>query len=163
MKKSGLDPADIRILTAIQTFGQLSKTKLAEVVNLSPTACLARLDRLKSEGFINSYHADLALNRICNFTQVIVTVSLNHHRKSNFEKFERYVQELDEVTECIATGGGLDYVMKVFVPNLEAFQDLMNTFLESDLEIERYMTYFATRRVKNGRPNIAKLVAKTSP
>lgn len=160
MKKSGLDATDIRILSAVQKHGQLSKTRLAEIVNLSPTPCLARLDKLKAEGFIRGYHADIAIDRICDFTQVIVTVSLTHHRKSDFDSFEKHILGIDEVTECIATGGGMDYVMKVMVPSLAAFQTLMDTLLDADLAIDRYMTYIVTRRVKTDRPNLAKLVAR---
>jgi len=163
MKKAGLDAADIRILAAIQKHGQLSKTKLAEIVNLSPTPCWARLDRLKAAGFVRGYHADIALDRIVDCTQVVVTVSLRQHRKSDFEKFEAYIRELDEITECIATGGGMDYVMKVVVPGLSTFQTLMDTMLSADLGIDRYMTYFATRQVKTGQPNLMKLVARTAP
>jgi len=160
MKKSGLDAADIRILAAIQTHGQLSKTKLAEIVNLSPTPCWARLDRLKAAGFIRGYHADIALERIADFTQVVVTVALRQHRKSDFDRFEVYIGELDEITECIATGGGMDYVMKVVVPGLPAFQSLMDSLLSADLGIDRYMTYIATRQVKSGQPNLVKLAAR---
>jgi Lrp/AsnC family transcriptional regulator of ectoine degradation len=64
--------------------GQLSKNKLAELVNLSPTPCLLRLDRLKAEGFITGYRADIALERIGDFTQVIVAIELAHHRESDF-------------------------------------------------------------------------------
>jgi len=160
MKKSGLDAADIRILAAIQTHGQLSKTKLAEIVNLSPTPCWARLDRLKAAGFIRGYHADIALERIADFTQVVVTVALRQHRKSDFDRFEAYIGELDEITECIATGGGMDYVMKVVVPGLPAFQSLMDSLLSADLGIDRYMTYIATRQVKSGQPNLVKLAAR---
>ena len=64
MKKSGLDAIDIRILSAVQKHGQLSKTRFAGIVNLSSTPCLARMDRLKTMGFIRGYHADIALNRI---------------------------------------------------------------------------------------------------
>lgn len=163
MKKAGLDAADIRILAAIQKHGQLSKTKLAEIVNLSPTPCWARLDRLKAAGFVCGYHADIALDRIVDCTQVVVTVALRQHRKSDFEKFEAYIRGLDEITECIATGGGMDYVMKVVVPGLSAFQTLMDTLLSADLGIDRYMTYFATRQVKSGQPNLMKLVARTAP
>ncbi|MGD8841570.1 MAG: Lrp/AsnC family transcriptional regulator, partial [Gammaproteobacteria bacterium] len=46
MKKTRLDAIDIRILSAVQKHGQLSKTKLAEIVNLSPTPCWARLKKL---------------------------------------------------------------------------------------------------------------------
>ena len=51
--RNGLDAADIRILTAVQKHGQLSKTKLAELVNLSPTPCWARLTRLRAAGYIS--------------------------------------------------------------------------------------------------------------
>ena len=162
MKKTGLDAADIRILSAVQQHGQLSKTKLAELVNLSPTPCWARLDRLKAAGYIRGYHADLALERIVDFTQVLVTVSLTHHRKADFDRFEAAIRALDEVTECIATGGGMDYVMKTATPSLAAFQALMETLLSADVEIDRYMTYIATRQVKSSQPNLAKLVAKAS-
>ena len=84
MKKFSLDATDIRILSAVQKHGQLSKTRLAEIVNLSPTPCWARLNKLKAAGYIRGYHADIALNRIGNFTEVIVTVALTHHRKSDF-------------------------------------------------------------------------------
>ncbi|HKJ51820.1 MAG TPA: Lrp/AsnC family transcriptional regulator, partial [Gammaproteobacteria bacterium] len=88
MKKTRLDAIDIRILSAVQKHGQLSKTRLAEIVNLSPTPCWARLNKLKAAGFIRGYHADIALGYISNLTQVIVTISLTHHRKSDFERFE---------------------------------------------------------------------------
>lgn len=161
MKKAGLDAIDIRILSAVQKHGPLSKTKLAEIVNLSPSPCWTRLRKLEAAGFIRGYHAEIALDRLGEFTHVVVTVSLTHHRKSDFERFEAYVRDLDEITECIATGGGMDYVMNVYVPDLPAFQGLMDALLAADLGIDRYMTYIATRRVKTGHPNLAKLVAKS--
>ena len=59
-----------------------------------------------------------------------MTVALTHHRQSDFDRFERHIRDLDEVAQCIATGGGMDYVMTVFVPSLAAFQDLMEALLE---------------------------------
>jgi Lrp/AsnC family transcriptional regulator of ectoine degradation len=162
MKKLGLDATDIRILGAVQQHGQLSKTRLAELVNLSPTPCWARLDRLKTAGYIRGYHAELALERIIDFTQVVVTVSLGSHRKAEFDRFEDYIRKLDEVTDCIATGGGMDYVMKVVTTSLAEFQMMMDAMLSADLAIERYMTYIATRQVKASQPNIAKLAGKTA-
>jgi len=157
MKKLGLDATDIRILSAVQQHGHLSKTRLAELVNLSPTPCWARLDRLKSAGILRGFHADIALERIIDFTQVVVTVAMSSHRKIEFERFELHIRNLDEVTQCIATGGGMDYVMTVVTPNLAAFQRLMEEMLSADLAIERYMTYIATRQVKSSHPNLAKL------
>ena len=157
LKKLSLDATDIRILSAVQAHGQLSKTRLSEIVNISATPCWARLVRLKAAGFIRGYHADIALNRVCDFTQVMVTVSLTHHRKADFDRFENWVAERDEITECIATGGGMDYVMKAVCPTLSDFQAVMQNMLEAGLSVDRYMTYIATREVKAARPNIAKL------
>ena len=157
MKRLFLDAADIRILSALQHHGQLSKAKLAEVSGLSATPCWARLGRLKAEGYIRGYHADIELGRLADFAQVIVTVSLSRHRKADFERFEAFINGRDEIIDCIATGGGVDYIMKVISPSLAAFQDLMEDFHAEDLGIDRYMTHFATRQVKSGLPNIAKL------
>jgi Lrp/AsnC family transcriptional regulator of ectoine degradation len=162
MKRSALDATDIRILSAVQDHGQLSKMRLAEIVNLSPTPCWARLDRLKAAGFIQGYHAEVALDRIADFTQLAVTVSLTHHRRTDFERFEAYIRNIDEITHCIATGGGIDYIMTVFVPRMAAFQTLMDDLLSADISIDRYVIYIATRQVKNARPNLAKLTS-TAP
>ena len=161
MNKLNLDATDIRILSALQKHGQLSKTKLAEIVNLSPTPCWARLAKLKAAGFIRGYHADVALDRVCDFSQVVVTLSLKHHRKSDFDRFEGHIRKLDEVTECIATGGGMDYVLNVFTPSLTAFQELMETLLAAELGIDRYMTYIVTRQVKSAQPNLSRLAARS--
>lgn len=160
MNKHSLDATDIRILSAVQKHGQLSKSSLAELVNLSPTPCFARLNKLKAAGFIRGYHAEIALDRLGDFTQVIVTVSLTHHRKSDFDRFEEHIRKLDEVVECIATGGGMDYVLKVFTSSLAAFQDLMENLLAAELGIDRYMTYIVTRRIKSTQPKLADLIAR---
>ena len=162
MNKFDFDAADIRILSAIQKHGQLSKTKLAEIVNLSPTPCWVRLKKLKAAGLIRGYHAEIALDRLCDFTQVIVTIALTHHRKSDFDRFEAHIRELDEVAECIATGGGMDYVLKIFSPSLAAFQELMESLLSAELGIDRYMTYIVTRQIKSTQPNLARLTAKST-
>lgn len=160
MNKFGLDATDIRILSAVQQYGQLSKTKLAEIANLSPTPCWARLDRLKAAGFISGYHADIALDKIADFTRVTVTVSLTHHRKSDVERFEKFIKDQDEIIECTATGGGMDYILTAVCKNLPAFRDLMDAMLAEEIGIERYVTYIATRVIKSARPNLSKLAAK---
>jgi len=157
--RQGLDAADIRILSAVQKHGQISKTKLAEIVNLSPTPCWARLTRLRAAGYIRGYHADIALERVIDATRVVVTVSLTHHRKADFERFESYIQQVDQIINCVATGGGIDYVMTVVCPSLSSFQELMDELLSMDLAIDRYMTYFATRLIKAEQPNLAKLIS----
>ena len=159
MKKIPLDAADIRIFCTLQQHGPLSKSKLAELVGLSSTPCWARLARLKEAGFIRGYHADLALNRIVNVCKVIVTVSLRSHRKFDFDRFEEHVRQRHEVVDCVATGGGMDYVLTVFTTSLAAFQSLMDEMLSAELGIDRYITYIATREVKSAQPDLGRLLA----
>ena len=90
----------------------------------------------------------------------MVTVSLAQHRKIDFERFERLISKMDEITECVATGGGMDYVLKVITADLSDFQKLMEQMLAEDLNIDRYMTHIVTRHVKSSQPNISKLIAK---
>jgi Lrp/AsnC family transcriptional regulator of ectoine degradation len=161
--RQGLDATDIRILSAVQRHGQLSKARLAEIVNLSATPCWARLTRLRAAGYIRGYHADIVLDRVIDATRVVVTVSLSSHRKADFDRFEAHVRAVDEIINCVATGGGIDYVMTVVTPSLSTFQQVMEDMLVADLAIDRYMTYFATRLIKAEQPNLAKLVAARRP
>ena len=89
-----------------------------------------------------------------------MTISLTHHRKSDFDRFEAFICGLDEIIDCVATGGGMDYVIETMTPDLAAFQALMDTLLAAELGIDRYMTYIATRRVKSSRPNLEKLITR---
>ena len=158
MTRTRLDAIDVRILSAVQKHGPLSKSKLAELVSLSPTPCWARLDKLKKAGLIRGYQADIAVDAIADVTQVVVTVSLSNHRKSDFVRFETRIAELGEITECVATGGGMDYVMRVVTPNLERFQHIMDKLLSEELGIDRYFTYIVTRTVKTAQPNLEQLI-----
>ena len=159
MRKTALDAADIRILAALQQHGPLSKSALAERVGLSATPCWTRYARLREAGLIRGYHAELELERIVDLTRVVVTVSLGSHRRRDFERFEEHVRRRHEIVDCIATGGGMDYVMTVVTSGLPAFQRLIDEMLGAELEIERYMTYIATRRIKSAPPDLARLLA----
>jgi len=163
MKRIALDAADIRILSAVQHHGQLSKSALAEIVNLSPTPCWIRLNKLKKAGLIRSFHAKIAIDKIADLTKVIVTVSLKRHQKSDFKRFETRIQEVEEIVECVATGGGFDYVMTVISRNLFTFQSVMEQLLAEEIGIDRYLTYFVTREIKSTHLNLAKALTETPP
>lgn len=158
MKKLTLDAYDIRILNAIQNHGQLSKSALSEMVNLSPTSCWSRLNKLKKAGLIKGYYADIDVIKIADLTKVMVTISLKKHHKQDFERFESHINGIDEIVSCVATGGGFDYVMAVISSSLSAFQNMMEQLVEEEIGIDRYITYFVTRDVKSSHPNLVSLL-----
>ena len=149
-----LDAIDIHILATVQEYGRMSKTALAEKVNLSVTPCWTRLNRLENAGIIRGYHAEIAFELIAKMTTVILEVSLKRHRHEDFEIFEKRINELDEIVECIATGGGVDYILKMVVPSIDEYQKLVDALLLENLGIDRYFTYIVTREIKSSKPKL---------
>lgn len=158
MKNVILDAVDIRILSTVQQHGQLSKARLSELVNLSPTPCWIRLEKLKKAGYITGYRGEIAIDKIINVAKFIVTISLKTHNKADFQKFEQCIQSIDEIVECSATGGGSDYVLKVITASLHDFQVLMEDLLNKEIGIERYFIYFVTRDIKSTPVSLFKLL-----
>src|SRR3954465_13964885 len=107
-----LDRIDRRILQALQEDGRLSNLKLAEAVALSPTAVLARVQRLTREGFILGYEAKLDPAKLDAGMLVFVEVLLDRTTPNVFEAFKAAVQVRAEIMECHMVAGGFDYLLK---------------------------------------------------
>ena len=148
-----LDRHDIRILAALQADGRITKTRLAEQVFLSPTAAWERIKKLEGAGIIASYHARINLEAFVKPTTVMLEVTLKRHQAHDFRHFEEAIQDIPEVVECQATGGGIDYMLKVVTPDIDQYQRLMDDLLERDIGIDRYFTYIVTKSVKETPPH----------
>jgi Lrp/AsnC family transcriptional regulator of ectoine degradation len=144
-----LDERDIKILSILQREGRISKTALAERVNLSSTPCWERLRRLEDAGIIESYGAQISLTAFGPITLVFVEIEIENHRSEDFTRFERAITDVPQVVECWAVGGGIDYVCKVVVPNLADYQVLIESLLGEEIGIKRYYSYVVTAPVKN--------------
>ncbi|WP_026381077.1 Lrp/AsnC family transcriptional regulator [Afifella pfennigii] len=148
MTGTKLDRIDLRILETLQRDARITKARLAEAVNLSPSACWERLKRLEEAGVIAGYHARIDARKLGPAALVMVEVALRGHRQIDFERFEAAVLKVPEIVECQATGGGVDYLLKVVTPDIDAYQRLIDGLLERDLGIERYYSYIVTKSVK---------------
>ena len=62
--------------------------------------------------------------------------------------FEKEIVKRPEVVECVAVGGGFDYILKVVAKDVESYQQLMDDLLEKSVGIARYYSYFVTKSVK---------------
>ena len=143
-----LDAIDLKILGALQREGRITKQALAEKVGLSPTPCWARLKRLEKAGYIKGYRAEIDLQKLSGATTILVEIVLKQHRLEDFEIFERAMRQLPEVVECLATGGGIDYLLKIVAADIDSYQRLIDSLLAAGIGIERYFTYVVTRSVK---------------
>jgi Lrp/AsnC family transcriptional regulator of ectoine degradation len=147
-----LDAIDFKILDVIQRDGRITKLALAERVGLSPTPAWLRLRKLEKAGIVRGYHAGLDMRSIAPIATVLVEVTLGSHRQADFDRFERAVRDVPEIVACWAVGGGMDYVLKVVAPDIDAYQRLIDRLLEREIGIDRYFTYIVTRTVKEGEP-----------
>lgn len=159
MNRLRLDDRDIALLATLTREGRISKTELAARVNLSPTPCWERMKRLEQAGLIRGYRAEVDLAALGPHVQVFVTVELDSHKAESFQRFERSIARLDEVTGCWAIGGGYDYLMQVIARDISAFQDLMDGLLESRAGVRRYFSYIVTKPIKELPPALALLQA----
>jgi Lrp/AsnC family transcriptional regulator of ectoine degradation len=156
-----LDARDIKILSILQREGRISKTALAERVNLSSTPCWERLKRLEQAGIIESYGAQISLRAFGPLTIVFVEISIENHRRDDFVHFEKAIAAVPEIVECWAVGGGIDYLCKVVVRNIGEYQALIERLLEAQIGIQRYFTYVVTAAIKN-EPIPVQLLARPS-
>lgn len=143
-----LDERDIKILAVLSREGRLSKSALAQRVNLSATPCWERLKRLETAGIISGYHANIELKLIASHVSVFVMVELENHRAATFQTFERAVARHNEITACWAIGGGFDYLLYVTTSDIDSYQRLIDTLLEGGTGLARYFTYIVTKPVK---------------
>ena len=162
MNRLALDERDLAILSILAREGRLSKAELARRVNLSPTPCWQRLARMEGAGLIKGYRAEVALAKLAQHVVVFVTIELESHRAESFQRFERAVAELDEITGCWALGGGYDYLMQVITSDVAAYQALMDALLERRAGVKRYFSYIVTKPVKSSPPPLKRLLDGSS-
>lgn len=117
-----LDRIDIKILDILQKDGRISNIKLAETVNLSATAALARVQKLTNEGFILGFEAKLNPVLLdANFV-VFVEILLDKTTPHVLEDFSEAVIEYSEIVACHMISGGFDFLIKIRCQNMEDFR-----------------------------------------
>lgn len=149
-----LDRYDLQILQILHQQGRITKSGLAEAINLSISPCWERVKRLEESGVIEGYGARINSELLFKRSPVLLEVSLKQHSAEAFQRFESAVQTCEEVVECYATGGGVDYILKVMCKDIDQYQRLIDHWLDSDLGIERYYTYIVTKTIKQQRQQL---------
>ena len=126
---STLDKTDIKILDILQNDGRISNIKLAEAVNLSATAALARVQKLAKDGFILGYEAKLNPEMLNASFVIFVEILLDKTTPNVLEEFSGAVMQYPEIVECHMTSGGFDFVVKIRCANMEEFRKISGQIL----------------------------------
>ena len=124
-----LDKTDLKILKFLQQNARIPMTELAEKVGLSTTPVTERVKRLERDNFIPGYHARLNPNLLGKGLLIFVELKLRSKSGNIFEDFRREVMRIPQILECHLVSGEYDYLIKVRLPDMSAYRDMLGNIL----------------------------------
>ncbi len=143
-----LDRTDKRILRELQGNARIANVELARRVNLSATPCLERVRRLEQAGYIRDYVALLDPQRVDVGLLLYVEITLDRTTPDVFERFKEAVVHRPEVQECHMVAGGFDYLVKVRVPDMQAYRVFLGEGLSAAPGVRETHTYVVMEEIK---------------
>jgi Lrp/AsnC family transcriptional regulator len=142
-----MDKLDKKILEQLQKNGGLTAAELADRIGLSKAPCWRRIKRLEEEGVIKQTVALLDARALNLGTTVFVTLKTGNHSEAWFDKFVKAVGDIPEVTEIHRMSGDVDYLMRIVVPDIDAY-DLVYKRLIASVEFQDVSASFALETIK---------------
>jgi len=142
-----IDELDCKILTLLQQDASLSTAEIAEKVGLSTTPCWRRIQNLERAGVIEKRVALLNRGKLNVGVDVFVAIKTGNHSAEWFEKFAEAVRGMQEVMEFYRMSGEIDYLMRVVVPDIGAYDRFYKRLIEK-VEMTDVSSSFAMERLK---------------
>ena len=148
MPIAALDAIDRRILAALQDNARIANAALAAAVGLSPSPCLRRVRALERAGVIKGYAALLEAAEVGLPISVFVQVTLERQVEPALEAFEAAILDRPEVMECYLMTGDADYLLRVVVADLAAYERFLKEHLTRVSGVASIKSSFALNQVK---------------
>lgn len=148
MPKSKLDDIDRKILAALQTDGRMTAQQLAEKVGLSASPCARRVRLMEDMGVITGYAAVIDQDLVDLPISVFASIKLERQRENELGRFNAAIERWPEVVDCYLMTGQRDYLLRVVVRDLHAYERFLKeklTRLEGVASIE---SSFALAQIK---------------
>ncbi|BBB24719.1 Lrp/AsnC family transcriptional regulator [Amphritea japonica] len=144
-----LDRYDRHILAILQDDGRISNQQLADQVGLSSAACWRRVKVLDEKGILKKHTALVSPEALGYDLCVLVMVTLIRHQQDDAIEFQQAVQGYPEVLQCFAVTGDADYVLRVIVQNMAAYDSFLNEKIFNLPGVSQVRSNFALREIKN--------------
>jgi Lrp/AsnC family leucine-responsive transcriptional regulator len=144
-----LDSIDKKLIHLLQNDSKQTTKQLSLQLNLSVTAVYERIKKLENNKVIEKYVAIINKNKIEKSFMVFCHIKLIQHSREYVTTFEREVLKLVEVSECFHVSGDYDYILKIYVKNMDEYRDFMVTKLTAIKYIGSTHSTFAIEQVKN--------------
>jgi len=143
-----LEDIDWKLLDLLQADARLPNQQLAERAGLSPSSCWRRVRALEDSGVIRAYRAEIDAAKAGLGFHAILHITLTRHTREVVERFTAEVLRHDEVLDCFATTGAMDYHLRVLCRDLAAFNAFMERTLFRLDGIAQVQTHLVLRPVK---------------
>ncbi len=143
-----MDTFDLQILRELQANADISMQELGEKVGLSHTPCWRRVKKLEEAGVIKGRVTLLDPEQLQLSVNVFVQVSLGVQQEQALNAFEEAVQTIPEIVECYTVSGDRDFLLRVVVEDVTAYERLLKSTLVHLPEVANMSSTFALRQVK---------------
>ena len=143
-----LDEIDRRILSALQQDGRLTLAQLSQKVGLSASPCHRRVRLLEERGVIERYAAVINQRSVGLPVSVFISIKLESQREDSLQKFAKAIAPWPEILECYLMTGQRDYLLRVVVADLAAYEVFLKTKLTRLNGISSIESSFALEQVK---------------
>lgn len=144
-----LDKIDRKLLELLQVDSKQTTKQLSLHLGLSVTAVYERIKKLEKEDVIKQYVALVNKNKIGKSFLVFCHIRLEKHTKEYIAVFEREINKLEEVTECFHVSGDYDYILKIYVEDMDEYREFMVNKLTVLKHIGSTHSIFTIGEVKN--------------
>jgi Lrp/AsnC family transcriptional regulator len=142
-----MDATDKKILDLLQADAGLTVKQIAEQVALSATPCWKRIQKLEEQGFIRARVALLDPKKVNASVTVFVAIKTDQHSREWIERFNKAVTELPEVMEIYRMSGEIDYLLRVAVSSIEAYDQFYKKLIDR-IELSNVTSSFAMEQIK---------------
>ncbi|CAM1351896.1 MULTISPECIES: Lrp/AsnC family transcriptional regulator [Tenacibaculum] len=144
-----LDIIDKKLLALLQKDSKQTNKSLSLQLGLSVTAVYERIKKLEREDVITQYVAIVDKNKIDKSLLVFCHIKLEKHTKEYIAEFEKEINKLQEVTECFHLSGEYDYLLKIYIKNMDSYREFMVNKVTGLKHIGSTHSVFTIGEVKN--------------
>ena len=141
------DRIDLKILDLLQRDAALSAAAVADRVGLSTTPCWRRIQNLERAGVITGRVALLDRDHLNVGVDAFVRIRTDQHNKRWLDAFAKAVAAFPEVVELYRMSGDVDYLMRVVVPDIAAYDDFYQRLIRA-VDLTDVSSSFAMERIK---------------
>ena len=120
-----IDKTDLQILRILQENGRITNLQLSSEIGLSPAPTLERVRKLENSGYILSYHALVDEEKLGLGIKTFIQVQLDFYKSNTITVFLEEIKAIKEVTECHHVTGQCDFLLKVYVKDIKAYERLI--------------------------------------